>query len=187
MTSKLLPLFLLPAVLLASCGGDTAPTKPTSNTVTPPAPVPTNDVGSQTRSADEQSVFEQVNAVRSKGADCGSKKMPPVPPLTWNGYLAAAAAGHAKDMADNGYFAHKSLDGRTVGQRATAAGYLGWVDVGENLAVGYGPLNVVQFWLNSPSHCEAMLDSIFNEVGLNYLQQPGSKYGAYWVMDMGIR
>ena len=96
MTHKLLPLLALPVLFLASCGGPSTPTAPSAvgSNITSALPTPVNtikDAGSQSRSSEEQAVFEQLNAARATGRTCGSKFMPAAPAVTWNGYLAAAA------------------------------------------------------------------------------------------------
>jgi uncharacterized protein YkwD len=54
--------------------------------------------------------------------------------LAINSSLSTAAYLHSKDMAENNYFSHTSLDGRTFDQRIVAAGYTNWTALGENIA-----------------------------------------------------
>lgn len=192
MSHKFLSLLLAPVLLLASCGGTPAPSASSpsavGSTTATSKPVRTaHDSGDQTRSAEEQSVFEQLNAARAQGRTCGGRYMAAAPAVTWNGYLATAAKAHAKDMADRGYFAHTSPSGSNMKQRAEQAGYTGWQELGENIAAGYTVHDVVQGWLDSPSHCETLMDPKLKEVGMSYLYQPGSQYGTYWVQDFGTR
>jgi uncharacterized protein YkwD len=56
-------------------------------------------------------------------------------PLSYDHQLATAARGHSEDMGLQDYFSHTSLDGRTVPDRITAAGY-SYNTYGENIA-GY--------------------------------------------------
>lgn len=54
--------------------------------------------------------------------------------------------------------------------------------VGENLAGGQKtPKEVVQAWMDSPSHRKNMLSKDFSELGVVYYYQPNSKYKHYWV------
>jgi uncharacterized protein YkwD len=46
-----------------------------------------------------------------------------LPPLTFNRNLYAAAGAHARDMLENGYYSHFSLDGRTFEERIRETGY----------------------------------------------------------------
>jgi uncharacterized protein YkwD len=54
--------------------------------------------------------------------------------------------------------------------------------VGENIA--YGPKSVeevVQGWLDSPGHCENIMDPRFAEMGIALAQGRASRHGLYWV------
>ena len=46
-----------------------------------------------------------------------------LPPLTFNRNLYAAAGSHTRDMLENGYYSHFSLDGRTFEDRIRESGY----------------------------------------------------------------
>lgn len=82
--------------------------------------------------------------------------------------LTRAAQAHAENMARQGVMAH-DLDGKSPGQRATAARY--WSRyVGENLAMipkhlAPGP-EAVTGWENSPSHRDNMLDAHYRWLGV---------------------
>jgi uncharacterized protein YkwD len=84
-------------------------------------------------------------------------------------------------MAKHNYFAHQDLAGRSPAQRVRAVGYQEKL-VGENIA--YGPKSaeeVVQGWLDSPGHCENIIDPRFAEMGIAYAAGRASKRGLYWV------
>jgi uncharacterized protein YkwD len=54
--------------------------------------------------------------------------------------------------------------------------------VGENIA--YEPKSaeeVVQGWLDSPGHCENIMDPRFAEMGIAYAAGRASRRGLYWV------
>ena len=54
--------------------------------------------------------------------------------------------------------------------------------VGENIA--YGPESVeevVRGWLDSPGHCENIMDPRFAEMGIAYSTGQISRHGLYWV------
>ena len=57
-----------------------------------------------------------------------------VPPLAWNEALAASALAHANDMITNLYYAYDSLNGDTVQDRISDAGY-DFVHSGESLGI----------------------------------------------------
>jgi uncharacterized protein YkwD len=105
----------------------------------------------------------------------------PAPPVTLSGTLAGVALGHAADMAQNNYFEHEDLAGKSPADRVRAVGYQEKL-VGENIA--YGPKTVeevVQGWLDSPGHCENIMDPRFAEMGLGLAPGRSSRRGLYWV------
>jgi uncharacterized protein YkwD len=126
-------------------------------------------------------VLELVNEARARGARCGERSFAPVPPVKLSGTLASVAFGHASDMATHNYFEHEDLAGHSPADRVRAVGYQEKL-VGENIA--YGPKSaeeVVQGWLDSPGHCENIMDSRFAEMGIAFAPGRASKRGLYWV------
>jgi uncharacterized protein YkwD len=75
----------------------------------------------------EKQVFGLVNLQRGHNG---------LPDLVADSRLQDAADLHSQDMAENDYFSHDSLDGRTPGDRMAAQGYNA-VYARENIAVGY--------------------------------------------------
>jgi uncharacterized protein YkwD len=124
--------------------------------------------------------LQLVNDVRARGTHCGDELFGPAPPVTLSGTLANVALGHANDMAEKNYFEHVDPTGQSPADRVRATGYLEKL-VGENIA--YGPKSVdevVQGWLDSPGHCENIMDPRFVEMGIALA--PGHvKRGLYWV------
>lgn len=57
-----------------------------------------------------------------------------LPSLTFNENLYAAASAHTRDMLDNNYYSHTSLDGRTCDDRIIETGYI-LVATGESLGM----------------------------------------------------
>ena len=130
-------------------------------------------------------MLDAVNAARATARYCGADYYPAVAPLAWNAQLAQAAAGHSRDMADNNYFSHTSLDGRTAAQRVTAAGYA-YSYLGENIAAGYGGIDAVMSgWLASAGHCANIMNSHYQELGAACASNASSTYGDYWTQDFG--
>lgn len=121
-----------------------------------------------------------VNQVRARGTHCGDELFGPAPALRLSGTLDDVALGHANDMAQKNYFEHVDPAGHSPADRVRATGYQEKL-VGENIA--YGPKTVdevVQGWLDSPGHCENIMDPRFVEMGLALA--PGRvKHGLYWV------
>lgn len=127
--------------------------------------------------------LELVNEARARGTRCGGRPYAPAPPLTLSGTLDSVAFGHAADMAFNNYFEHQDRSGQSPADRVRAVGYQEKL-VGENIA--YGPKTVeevVQGWLDSPDHCENIMDQRFVEFGI--AAAPGhARQGLYWVMEL---
>ena len=89
-------------------------------------------------------------------------------PLKPDNALHRSAQAHADDMATRDYFDHVTPNGRTVGDRATAAGYR-WQAILENLAAGQQePAEVVAGWIGSPPHRRAMLTPDIDDAGVGY-------------------
>lgn len=87
-------------------------------------------------------------------------------PLKINEKLVAAAQAKANDMAEKGYFAHTSPDGRTSWSWFEDAGYT-FSYAGENLAVNFSDSeDVVQAWMDSPTHRANILNGKFTEIGI---------------------
>jgi uncharacterized protein YkwD len=132
-----------------------------------------------------EEALQRVNAARAAGRRCGSRTMPPAPPLRWDTQLFSAAEGHSSDMARRNYFEHRSPEGVHVSQRVSASRY-NWKSVGENLAGGDRNIGeAVQGWLNSPDHCENLMDAKYVDVAVACVAQPGTEWGTYWTMVLG--
>ncbi|MQY03345.1 CAP domain-containing protein [Actinomadura macrotermitis] len=117
-------------------------------------------------------VVTLVNAQRAKN---GCR------PLTVNAKLGRAAQAHSADMAARHYFDHTSKDGRSPGDRITAAGYR-WITYGENIAMGQQtPASVMNAWMNSSGHRANILNCAFKEIGVGVALSGGP----YWTQDFG--
>ncbi|MCW4000533.1 MAG: CAP domain-containing protein [Candidatus Bathyarchaeota archaeon] len=104
-------------------------------------------------------------------------------PLTANPQLEAAAYLHSKDMGDNNYFSHTSMDGTQFSQRITNAGYK-WVAAAENIAMAYGvpsAAKVYDMWKNSPGHYANMIGN-YLDAGLGVYSINGY---TYYTLDLG--
>ena len=99
-------------------------------------------------------------------------------PLTENKILDETARIKACDMRDRVYFNHQNPEGEFSWGNIQYYGY-NYEYVGENLATGYTyGQQVFDAWMNSPSHKEEMLSSLYNEVGIG-------RCGAYTVAHFG--
>jgi uncharacterized protein YkwD len=109
-----------------------------------------------------------------------------VPALSWNDALASASLVHSDDMVAANVFSHTGSDGRSAGQRITAAGYA-WRTWGENIAAGQRTVNqVVAGWMNSPGHCANLMNPNFRDIGVACVAgSAGNSYGTYWTQKLG--
>lgn len=122
-------------------------------------------------------VFELVNEIR---ADHGLDE------LDYDGTLAESAMIHAMDLNHCDYFAHDSLDGTDFFGRCEANGYAGTC-TGENIGGGQStPEDVVDAWMESPSHRDNILYEHHTEIGIAYYEGGGT-YGEYWLKHFGRR
>ena len=160
--SALVPVLLL----LASCAAS-------------PPPAPSAGPPNASR------VLELVNEARARPRHCGGKRLESVPPLTRSAVLDGIAVAHARDMAGRGSMSHAGTDGSTPGERATRAGYR-WRTIGENVAYGQPSAErVVASWLDSPHHCENIMDPDFAEMGIGVAAAAPGKAGPYWSQVFG--
>ncbi len=119
--------------------------------------------------------LQLVNEVRARGTRCGEQAFGPAPPVRLSATLADVAYGHAADMAEHNYFEHEDRAGHSPAERVKAVGYREKL-VGENIA--YGPKSaeeVVRGWLDSPGHCENIMDPRFAEMGIAYAAGQASR------------
>lgn len=86
--------------------------------------------------------------------------------LTENPSLSEAAVAKANDMFSTNYWAHISPAGKTPWEFIRAYGY-SYSAAGENLARDFDrSQQVVEAWMNSPSHRENLLSTKFTEIGV---------------------
>jgi uncharacterized protein YkwD len=161
----------LPGASHATVSARTAHTAPPGSTPQPLPPAP--QLAGR--------ALQLVNDARARGARCGTRQFAPAPPLTLSGTLAGVAFGHAADMAQHNYFEHIDPSGHSPADRVRAVGYHEKL-VGENIA--YGPESVeeaVRGWLDSPGHCENIMDPRFVEMGIASAAGHTERQGLYWV------
>lgn len=181
-------------VVLAACGGDGKVPVPVStsseapSTTAVPAPSPSAQTPADKTCGlahFQQEVLDRLNQARAGNRMCGHTFAKAVGPLGWNGKLFEAAAAHATDMATKNYFSHESQDGRIFSERITASGY-NWTTVGENIAAGQASIEqVIDNWLQSPAHCDNIMNGSFSEVGAACVRNEASTYKQYWTLELG--
>jgi uncharacterized protein YkwD len=103
--------------------------------------------------------------------------------LRTDGKLTAAARAHSADMVQKNTFSHTGSDGSTFIVRIQRAGYAANA-TGENIAWGYRtPADVVNGWLNSPTHRANILNCASKAVGVGLARK--SDGTPYWTQDFG--
>jgi uncharacterized protein YkwD len=107
-------------------------------------------------------------------------------PLRLSASLARAAAAHARELGDGGYFSHASGGGGSVAARIAA--YYDGSTVGEVIlwkSPSVTPEQAVAAWLESPAHRHVLLHRSFRHVGIAALQVMDAP-GVYRGLDVTI-
>jgi len=131
----------------------------------------------------ETAATQLLNELRSQPRDCGAVSFDAAPPLRWDSALAAAAAAHSLWMQATDSTRHEQDDGSTVADRAEDAGYR-WEAIGENLAAGPTRLaDAVTGWLDSPPHCENLMNPEFEEFAIARVSgTPRNRFATWWTL-----
>ena len=141
--------------------------------------------------------LDAINNARASARDCGDKHFNATTALKWNNDLYNAAYEHSNDMAAQNYIAHdgsgESTDKTGIALNKHSKFYerikhnnYSYKSVGENVAAGQPSTeDVVKSWLNSPGHCENIMDPNFTEIGMAHVEKSGTTYTHYWTQDFG--
>jgi uncharacterized protein YkwD len=133
-------------------------------------------------------ILDLVNAARAAGRRCGGKYFAPADPLALDASLTRAALEHSRDMAQHDAFDHRGHDGSTPNVRVERAGFGTHRIVGENIAAGaMTPKQVTEGWLESPAHCENIMDSRFTLIGIAYAENLHTASAVFWTQDFAAR
>lgn len=112
-------------------------------------------------------VLRLVNVERSKVG---------LQPLRFSDDLAASALIRAREIPIK--FSHTRPNGTKCFTAMAQVGHI----LGENLAGGQRtPKQVVEAWMDSPTHRANILNKDFRELGVVYYYQANSKFKHYWV------
>ena len=134
----------------------------------PPPPATQPQSGAPVNPGESVQLLNMVNHVRYQGQICGSTRMPPAPPLSFNPVLVSVAQAQADDMAAKGYFSSTTPRGRTLGQRVTEAGFA-WSFVAENIAAVSPPAdNALRGWLTDPGQCRNLMSPNYTQAGTGH-------------------
>ena len=104
--------------------------------------------------------------------------------LNVNAQLAAAAQGHAADMACNNMISHTGSDGSSSYSRILASGYSGPYSE-EIIYGGGGPQAAMSWWMSDKIHHDAILNPKSSEIGVGYAYFSNGSYGDYIAVDFG--
>lgn len=119
-------------------------------------------------SVDELSEKRMLDLVNEERTSRGLKA------LVMDEKLREVARAHSKDMFENGYFSHTSLDGRSPFDRMHDAG-ITFFAAGENLALAPTVDIAHNGLMNSPGHRANILTGEFGKVGIGVID--GGIYG----------
>ena len=171
----------------------TATLPPTSTPVTPtvegqptqapaatPAPSGSGDATTCSPSSNEAYVSQLLTLINNARTNGGQVA------LTLNQKLVAAADAHASDMLCNNYFSPIGLDGSTVQSRVAKQGYSASVVV-ENIyalqpAFGMSPQAAFDWWNKNTTSRDNMLNPNVSEIGIAYVSDENTIFGAYFVV-----
>ncbi len=71
-----------------------------------------------------------------------------------------------------------------MAQRVMATGY-SYTALGENIAAGQTSVQAVMTaWINSPGHCQNLMNPSFRDVAVACVRNNSSTYSLYWTMDL---
>lgn len=128
----------------------------------------------------EGDMLDMINTVRTEGYICQGEKHKPVSEMRWDSQLEKAALIHSNYMDSVGELNHKWKDGTQLKDRLLIVGYTS-DRASENIALGaLNEADVLENWLNSPRHCEAIMFWGYDIVGV-------ARKGNYWTMVLGYK
>ena len=165
----------------------TATLPPTSTPVTPTVEgqsastaTPASSTAACNPVTDETFVSQMVTLINNNRTNNG------LPTLNINQQLTATANAHARDMLCNNYFSPIGLNGSTANDRVSAQGYTASV-VAENLyalqpALGMRPETAFNWWKGNTASRENLLNPNVTEMGVVYVSDENTLFGAYFVV-----
>lgn len=156
--------------------------QPTQALATTPAPSGSGTTAC-TPTQNEAFVSELIALINNARTSNGQKA------LNVNQNLSAAANAHATDMLCNDYFSPIGLDGSTAQSRIAKQGYSASVVV-ENLyalhpAFGMSPQAAFNWWNKNTAYRDNMLNPNVTEIGIAYVADEDTLFGAYFVVTFG--
>jgi len=190
-----------------SSGGDSTPNASAAEQGTAPVPEPTPQPAQESNFQDDgfggsAQAFIPEPALASAASQSSSfadevvrltnveRARFGLEPLTVNQTLQQVAQDYSTTLAFGDFFSHTGLDGRLPWDRALDAGY-NYQVIGENIAAGQlTPQQVVNEWLDSPSHRDNILNASFREIGIGYFVLENDtgdvNFNRYWTQLFGV-
>ncbi len=148
----------------------TATTTPTTSGCLPDPPLNASDAGIDT------AVFNDINQERSNNS---------LTAYTLNDKLTQAARRHSYDMAQNNVTSHTGSDGTEPDDRIDQACYNG-ASYGEIIGWGFTSVDaMMNWWMNSDPHRNQILHATNEDIGVAYVNDPGSAFTHYWTVTFG--
>ncbi|MFA7557705.1 MAG: CAP domain-containing protein [Hydrogenophaga sp.] len=129
-----------------------------------------------------QKLLAEINAARAKDRSCGGQHMAAAPAIPyWNTLLQTAAVKHSADMASNNFFSHTGSGGSYSYDRVQSTGYRGAsAEILVNSTGSFSSSQIigraVNAWLNSPEHCQALMEQDWKEIGAGCVLRPNKSY-----------
>lgn len=100
-------------------------------------------------------------------------------PLVIDAAMSKGARAKSQDMADKGYFDHKSPTYGSPFEMMKTFG-VSYTTAGENIAAGQSsPEAVVAGWMNSPGHRANIMNGNFGRIGVGFVSA-NQGYRYYW-------
>jgi len=126
----------------------------------------------------EGDMLTMINTARTTGYICQGEKHKSVGTMKWDSQLEKAALIQCNYMDSVGELNHKWKDGTQLKDRLLIVGYTS-DRAAENIARGpVTEADVLENWLNSPRHCEAIMFWGYDIVAV-------ARKGNYWTMVLG--
>ena len=148
----------------------TATMTPTTSGCLPDPPLGASDSGVDT------AVFNDINQERINNS---------LPAYTLNDKLTQAARRHSYDMAQNNVTSHTGSDGSEPKERIEEACY-NRAAHGEIIGWGFPTVNdMMDWWMNSTAHRNQILHATNEDIGVAYINDPGSAFTHYWTVTFG--
>ena len=120
----------------------------------------------------EEYVGRVIDLVNEERANVG------LPELKEDKRLDAVAQGHSEDMAENDFFDHTNLQGKSPFDRLSDNN-IRFMAAGENIAWGHtSPEEVVEGWMESTGHRENILSENFGKIGVGIAESSYNTF--YW-------